>query len=115
MRKNKMTVEIWRDITCPFSYIAKKNFDEALSQFKEADSLNIVWKNFQPAPYLKMKPEKNLIQFLTKGKSVSPNLANAMSKQVADAATRAGLTYQMDQTIPANSFKASRLSLMAKR
>ena len=36
---NKMKVEIWSDIMCPFCYIGKRKFETALSQFSHASDV----------------------------------------------------------------------------
>ncbi|WP_366521779.1 DsbA family protein [uncultured Proteiniphilum sp.] len=42
-----MNIEIWSDVMCPFCYIGKRNFETALSQFKDSDHIKVSWKSFQ--------------------------------------------------------------------
>ena len=42
-----MKVEIWSDIMCPFCYIGKRNFETALAQFADKESVEVEWKSFQ--------------------------------------------------------------------
>ena len=37
--ENKMKVEIWSDVMCPFCYIGKRNFETALEQFKDKEHI----------------------------------------------------------------------------
>lgn len=39
--ENKMKIEIWSDIMCPFCYIGKRNFEKALAQFPNKDLLEM--------------------------------------------------------------------------
>ncbi|HNB92194.1 MAG TPA: DsbA family protein, partial [Saprospiraceae bacterium] len=45
-----MKIEIWSDIQCPFCYIGKRHFEQALDQFNHKDNLQIEWKSFQLDP-----------------------------------------------------------------
>lgn len=114
MKSYKMKVEIWSDVVCPFCYIGKRRFETALSQFKYKDSIEIVWKSFQLAPDLKTDPNKSIYQVLAEHRGMSLNQAKSASDQVADMAAQAGLVYNFDKVIPANSFNANRLSHLGK-
>ena len=37
----KMKVEIWSDVMCPFCYIGKRRFEDALGQFAHKDQIEI--------------------------------------------------------------------------
>jgi protein disulfide-isomerase len=113
--KNKMKVEIWSDIMCPFCYIGKRKFEKALAQFSHKDNIELVWKSFQLAPDLKTQPDKNIHQFLSEHKGVSIEQAKAMNNQVTEMASMVGLVYNFDKSIPANSFKAHRFIHVAKQ
>jgi predicted DsbA family dithiol-disulfide isomerase len=111
---DKMKVEIWSDVTCPFCYIGKQNFERALSQFEDADGLEIIWKSFELAPGFKTQPDKNMHQLLAEIKGISLKQAIAMSDQVAAAASQVGLEYNFHKAIPANSFKSHRFLHLAR-
>lgn len=113
--ENKMKVEIWSDIMCPFCYIGKRKFETALSQFSHASDVEIVWKSFLLSPDMKTAPEKNIHQFLAEHKDISIEQARNLNNQVALSARQNGLVYNFDKTIPANSINAHRLSHLAKQ
>lgn len=113
--ENKMKVEIWSDIMCPFCYIGKRKFETALSQFSHASDVEIVWKSFLLSPDMKTAPDKNIHQFLAEHKDISIEQARNLNNQVALSAQQNGLVYNFDKTIPANSFNAHRLSHLAKQ
>lgn len=115
MTNNKMKVEIWSDVTCPFCYIGKRKFEHALTQFEGAASVEIIWKSFELAPGFKTEPLKDMYQFLAAHNGISLEQVKAMSNQLADTAWQVGLHYHLDKAIPANSFNAHRLSHLAKR
>ena len=114
MKPNKMKVEIWSDVTCPFCYIGKRNFESALSQFKDTDGVEIIWKSFELAPGFKTEPAKNMHQFLAEHKGISLEQSITISDQVADIAREVGLVYNFHKAIPVNSFNAHRFLHLAK-
>ena len=36
-----MKIEIWSDVMCPFCYIGKRHFEEALSKFSDKEHIDI--------------------------------------------------------------------------
>ena len=66
-----MKIEIWSDIVCPFCYIGKRKLESALSQVKEINNLEIVWKSFLLDPDLVSDEQLNLNQYLVTHKGIS--------------------------------------------
>ncbi|MCC5914349.1 MAG: DsbA family oxidoreductase [Balneolaceae bacterium] len=104
-----MKVEIWSDIVCPFCYIGKRHFENALRDSGLSDSTEVVWKSFELQPGLEADPNQNIYDFLAEKKQWSPEQSREMHRHVTQKAAEAGLTYDFDSTIPANSFDAHRL------
>jgi predicted DsbA family dithiol-disulfide isomerase len=59
-----MKVEIWSDVMCPFCYIGKRRFENALQQFENRNDVEIEWKSFQLNPDLETNPSINIDQYL---------------------------------------------------
>jgi protein disulfide-isomerase len=113
--ENKMKVEIWSDVMCPFCYIGKRKFEMALAQFPQKDKVELVWKSFQLAPEIKTQPDKNIHQFLADHKGMSLEQAKRMNDHVTQLAKQVGLTYNFDKSIVANTFNAHRFAHFAKQ
>ena len=45
-----MHVEIWSDIACPWCYIGKRRFEEALAGFEHRDDVTVSWRSFELDP-----------------------------------------------------------------
>lgn len=114
MKTNKMKVEIWSDITCMYCYMAKRKFESALSQFKDKDKIEVIWKSFELAPDLKTNPNILFPDFLANLKGISVEQSLAMISGASNMVKEAGLSFNLEKTIPANSFNAHRLSHLAK-
>jgi predicted DsbA family dithiol-disulfide isomerase len=113
--KNKMKVEIWSDVMCPFCYIGKRKFEAALTQFPDKQNVELIWKSFQLAPDMKTDSSKNINQYLAIHKGIALQEAKAMNDRVTQMAAKVGLVYNFYKAIVANSFNAHRFSHFAKQ
>ncbi|MBC7776936.1 MAG: DsbA family oxidoreductase [Phycisphaerae bacterium] len=107
-----MQVEIWSDVVCPFCYIGKRKFEQALEKFPLRDKVEIVWKSFQLDPDASATGtdyQKNL----SERKGWSPEQAQQITKNVTDMAAKVGIEYHFEKAIAANSFDAHRFSHLA--
>ena len=111
-----MQVEIWSDIMCPFCYIGKRNFEAGMNQFSNAAQIEVIWKSFQLDPTIPQDEEitDNVFQYLADRKGISYEQALSMHKDVVQTAKNAGLEYNFDKAVVANSFKAHRMIQLAK-
>lgn len=112
--KQKMEVEIWSDVMCPFCYIGKRRFEAALSNFEHRDDISIEWKSFQLNPAMKTVPGKSINEYLAENKGWTVEYAREMNQYVTNMAKEVGLEYNMDKAVVANSLDAHRLIQFAK-
>ncbi len=110
-----MKVEIWSDVMCPFCYIGKRNFETAMAEFTEAGQIGVEWKSFQLDPFIRAEKGKSIEEYLAERKGWTPEQARQMNHQVTGSAQAAGLEFNMDRIVVANSFDAHRLIQLAKR
>ncbi|MFP9100365.1 DsbA family protein [Flavobacterium sp. RHBU_24] len=103
-----MKIEIWSDVMCPFCYIGKRRFEAAMAEFGNSQNIEIEWKSFLLNPELQTDPTKNIHQFLAEHKGISVEEAQGLNDHVANMAADAGLKFDFDRAIPANSFNAHR-------
>ena len=108
-------VDIWSDIICPFCYIGKRNFEQALEQTGLSDHAKIVWRSFELAPEAQTDPGSTIYDVLGKRKGWSTEQSKQIHRQMEEKARLSGLEYHFDQTIPANSRNAHRLLHLAKK
>ena len=109
-----MKVEIWSDVMCPFCYIGKRRFENALRDFSFKDDIEVVWKSFQLNPDMKTEPGKSINEYLADVKGWTLDYARQMNEHVTNRAKEADLNYDFDKAIVANSFDAHRLIQLAK-
>jgi len=115
MSTAKVKVEIWSDIMCPFCYIGKRHFEEALKQLENNKDIEVIWHSFQLDPDLPKPASKlNAYQYLAERKGISYENSVSMHENVVQMAKNAGLDYHFEKAVVANSFDAHRLIQFAK-
>ncbi len=113
---NTMKVEVWSDIMCPFCYIGKRNYESALKQFADHKDIEMIWKSFQLAPMIPQHIEnkENVYQYLADRKGITLEQSIKMHQSVVQTAKNAGLEYNFDKLIIANSLYAHRVIQFSK-
>lgn len=110
----KITVQIWSDVVCPFCYIGKREFENALARFPHKDSVLVEWKSFELDPNAPETSDENTYTMLARKYGMSIDDAKARVGSVADRARSVGLDYNFEATVIANSFQAHRVIQLAK-
>lgn len=108
-----MRVEIWSDIVCPFCYIGKRRYEEALAQLGCRDEVETVYRSFELDPNAPVSSNRDLHDSLAAKFGISREQAKSMNDNVSDQARSVGLTYNLDEAKPTNTFDAHRLTHLA--
>lgn len=105
-----MKVEIWSDVMCPFCYVGKKNFENALQTLPFKDKIEVEWKSFQLDPEL---PAEGLAistkEYIAKRKGMPEEQIQGMLNQLQESGKAVGITFNQDKSIPVNTLSAHRL------
>lgn len=109
-----MKVEIWSDVACPFCYIGKKRFEQALSNFENKDKIEVEWKSFQLDPSLPKNGKERIHEYMATHKGLSSGEVDAMFQHVVQMAKDEGLEMSMDKILMANTITMHRLIQLAK-
>jgi protein disulfide-isomerase len=112
---DKMKVEIWSDVMCPFCYIGKRKFESALNSFAQKDSIEVLWRSFELNPNLKYKPERDAYAYVAEIKGQTREWSVRVHNSLAQTAKSIGLEYNFDQAKITNSFDAHRVIQLAKK
>jgi predicted DsbA family dithiol-disulfide isomerase len=110
---HRLTIEIWSDIVCPWCYIGKRRFEQALSRFAHRDQVRVLWRSFELDPHAPRRSPGTLNDVLARKLGVSLAQAAAMNAQVSALAVREGLDYRLDRAKHGNTFDAHRLIHLA--
>ena len=113
--KNKLKIQIWSDIMCPFCYIGKRRLEEALTLFEHKDIVEIEWKSFQLDASFKASPDDNMAEHLAEKYTKNIDWAQNMLDSMTQNAKTVGLDYHFEKAVLANSLNAHRLLHLAKK
>lgn len=110
-----MKIEIWSDVMCPFCYIGKNNFEQALEKLPFKDQVEVEWKSFQLDPTLDANKPQTTIQYFEEKKGVPESQAKQMLAQVAQMGKGVGINFDFEKALIVNTFTAHKLLHLAKK
>jgi predicted DsbA family dithiol-disulfide isomerase len=109
-----MQVEIWSDVVCPWCYLGKRRFEQALASFEHRDQVEVVYRSFELDPTAEQGVTTPTVGMLTKKYGMSAAQADAAQRQMEDRAAQDGLEFHMDGLVSGNTRDAHRLLQLAK-
>ncbi|MFV5690466.1 DsbA family oxidoreductase [Flavobacterium sp. LT1R49] len=113
--ENKLKIQIWSDIMCPFCYIGKRRIEEALQLFEYKDAVAIEWKSFQLDAGFIASPDDTMVEHLAEKYRKDTDWAQNMLDNMTQNAKTAGLDFHFEKAVLANSWNAHRLLHLAKK
>jgi predicted DsbA family dithiol-disulfide isomerase len=108
-----LSVEIWSDVVCPWCYIGKRRFENALAQFEHRDEVEVRYRSFELDPSASVQAEGAPAERLASKYGISVEEAAASQAQLTAMAASEGLEYHLDRTRGGNTFDAHRLLQLA--
>lgn len=109
-----MQVEIWSDVVCPWCYLGKRNFEQALAQFSHRDEVEVVYRSFELDPTAPNDATTPTADLLAAKYGLTPDQARAAQLQMEERARQAGLTFRMQDLRSGNTRDAHRLLQLAR-
>lgn len=110
-----MKVEMWSDFVCPFCYIGKRRFEQALAKFSHKNHVEVIYRSFELDPHADRDSKHNTHEMLAAKYGMSYEQAQAMTNNVAQQAAEVGLIFHFNTAIQTNTFDAHRLMYFAAR
>lgn len=108
-----MKIELWSDFGCPFCYIGKTRFDNALQKFKYKDKVEVIYKAYMLNPYAPKFMEKTPAEAFAQGHNMTVEQAKERFNMFINAAKTVGLNYDYENIQMTNTFDAHRLAKWA--
>ncbi len=110
-----MKIELWSDFGCPFCYIGKTRFENALNKFEHKDEVEVIYKAYQLNPNAPKVMTEGVAESFAKGHRVSVEQAKQKFDMFVNAAKAVGLTYDYVNIKLTNTFDAHRLAKWANQ
>ncbi|KIC57247.1 MULTISPECIES: DsbA family protein [Microbacterium] len=114
---DKITIDVWSDIACPWCYIGKRNLEAGLAQTAadtDAPQVDVTFHSFELSPDTPVDFEGDEVDFLAGHKGMPRERVREMLDQVTGVAAGSGLEYRFDLLQHTNTVKAHELLHFAK-
>jgi len=114
---DRLRVDVWSDVACPWCYIGKRRLEAVLEGFPNAADVDVVWHSFELDPSAPRSGPDGLTtaEYLSKKYGCSVSEARTMMQRVADTAKSDGLQFNQAHQRPGNTFDAHRLIKLANK
>jgi predicted DsbA family dithiol-disulfide isomerase len=109
-----MRIDIWSDVVCPWCYIGKRRFEQALERFPHREQVEVVHRAFQLDPTFPKGETTPTVEMLGKKYGGGPAGARQMMARVEQVAAEVGLDYHLAETLSGNTLDAHRLLHLAR-
>ncbi|MEX2290106.1 MAG: DsbA family oxidoreductase [Mycobacteriales bacterium] len=108
-----MRVEIWSDVVCPWCYIGKRRFEQALAAFPHRDEVEVVWRAFELDGQAPPERVGDYAEMLAAKYGCSVEHGQEMIDTMTANAAQEGLDFRFDRARVGNTFDAHRLLHLA--
>ena len=108
-----MRVDIWSDLVCPWCYVGKRRFENALARFENRDEVQVVYRSFQLNPAAPRDTTSSRRDMLMRKYRRSPDQVVEMDARMTQTAAAEGLQFNLEGTLTGNTFDAHQLVHLA--
>jgi predicted DsbA family dithiol-disulfide isomerase len=91
-----MDIEIWSDIACPWCYVGKRRFEQALDGFEHADEVTVTWRSFELDPEAPAERPGEMAGHLAAKYGMTIEQARESQAQLAAVAAGEGIEMRFD-------------------
>jgi predicted DsbA family dithiol-disulfide isomerase len=109
-----MQAEIWSDVVCPWCYLGRRNFEQALAGFAHRGEVEVTYRSFELDPAAPLGVTTPTVELLAGKYGMNPAQAHDAQRQMEQRAAQRGLTFHMDGLRSGNTRDAHRLLHLAK-
>lgn len=106
---SRLRIDVWSDIACPWCYVGKRHLEQALAEFPDAASVDVVWHAFELNPSAPREETGNYAERLAKKYGSSVKEAQARIDHLVSVAQADGLAMDFEHIRPGNTFDAHRI------
>ncbi|MFA5607566.1 MAG: DsbA family oxidoreductase [Leucobacter sp.] len=115
----KIRIDIWTDIACPWCYIGKHRFEQGVAAFREQHpeldvEFEVEGHSYELAPDTPIDFKGSELEFLAKHKGMPESQVEQMLGQVTQIGAQEGIEFDFDRVKHANTARAHRALHLAK-
>jgi predicted DsbA family dithiol-disulfide isomerase len=105
----KITIDIWSDIICPFCYLGKKKLEFAIDKFNAHSKVEVRWHSFQLDPEFPKNQSMSSGEYLSIRKGISETQLLAIQNQMIENSKKYKIDFRLDRSLIFNTFNAHQL------
>jgi predicted DsbA family dithiol-disulfide isomerase len=109
----KLRIDVWSDIVCPWCAIGKRRLEAALALFPQRDRVEVLWRAFELDPKAPRVREGDHAARIAQKYGFTKDEAEARIRHIFEIAAKEGLDLQLGRSRSGNTFDAHRLLLLA--
>ena len=103
----KMRVDLWSDVVCPWCMIGKAHLEQAIEQ--SGIEVEIHWRAFELDPNAVAECSTTMVETLAAKYRMSNSDVNSMVDSMTERATNLGLVFNLRDQLPTSTLNAHRL------
>jgi predicted DsbA family dithiol-disulfide isomerase len=110
----RLSIDVWSDVACPWCYVGKRRLELALARFPHRDQVDVVWRSFEldPAAPKIVDASVTAVPYAARLARKYGTAITEAERRIADmaaVAARDGLEVHFERVRPGNTFDAHRL------
>lgn len=109
-----MRIEIWSDIACPWCYIGKRRFEQALGAFPHRDRVEVVHRSYLLDPGAPTEPVETVAEMLGRKYGGGAGAGRTMIDRVEAVAAEEGMVWRHHSSLRVDTLDAHRLLHLAR-
>ena len=106
---DRMEIQIWTDVVCPWCYLGKRRFDHALAGFDHRDQVQVTHRAFQLDPTAPKDQTFDQVELLTQKYGMPKEQFQTQHAELTRMGRIEGLEYNFEGGRAGNTFDAHRL------
>ena len=115
MSTDKLRVDVWSDIACPWCYVGKRHLEAALKELPGGGDVEVHWRAFEldPSAPAERERETSYAGRIARKYGCSEAEAEGMVQRMVDVAREDGLDFHFERIRTGNMFDAHRVIHLA--
>jgi predicted DsbA family dithiol-disulfide isomerase len=110
----KVKVEVWSDMVCPYCYLGKRKLQKAIRMLQLEKQVELVWHSYQLDPAFPLHRSIPSSLYLTQ-KGYPEGQLRGMQQQLTERGRPYGISFDFEQSLYFNTLDAHRLWQWSKQ